>query len=160
MMAHLKQGSSSSAALKQRLRLLFEATIFNYGDYNLIYAHPVATGPAFVIGYRRQPLEMVLLPIVTEEVEAVGAHTEADREDILTIDLSNVAMVSDSGAGYGVTTVTDHRAHFDVVGDPEVPLGAGYSVALEQFDDSEDFHEFMTELMDQLDELYKRKQDQ
>ena len=48
--------------LHRRLRRVFDARVFNHGDYNVVYGQPSGSSSPLVIGYRHQPLEMLLCP--------------------------------------------------------------------------------------------------
>ncbi|WP_246858385.1 hypothetical protein [Citricoccus sp. SGAir0253] len=147
--------------LKQLLRGAFDARVLNYGDFNLVYGQPSGSGAAWVIGYRHQPLEMLLCPV------ELGTLPEVPVADgIATVALDNVATLADTGTGYQVETVTGFRTWFEVTGAPRVPLpgrmrdggptgdGDG-TVVVHQEEDAEDFHQFMTHFMDTLDSYYR-----
>lgn len=154
-------GKSVARALNE----LFEAQVINHGDYNLVYAHPCGTGPALVLGYRRTPLELVLCPV--EFVRPPHATGDGDRvaarlaSPVSSIDLSNVATLADTGTGYQVQSVTGVRTGFEVEEAPRIPVDASSLevdhrvVVVEQDEEAEDFHQFMTHFMDVLDAFYQ-----
>ena len=63
-----------SGDLKRALRRVFDTQVLNHGDYNLVYGQPSGSGPAMVIGYRRQPLELLLWVTGRDEVARVRIH--------------------------------------------------------------------------------------
>lgn len=108
-----------SGDLKRVLRRVFDTQVLNHGDYNLVYGQPSGTGPALVLGYRRQPLELVLCPVDVPS----AASLPPDQTDLLltapagppaSVALTNVATLADTGHGYQVETVTGYRTWFEV----------------------------------------------
>ncbi|MFB9069859.1 hypothetical protein ACFFX0_01060 [Citricoccus parietis] len=91
---------------------------------------------------------------------------------IATVALGNVATLADTGTGYQVETVTGFRTWFEVSGAPRVPLTENLrahltalrpgpeqvdddgTLVLEQDEDAEDFHQFMSHFMDTLESYY------
>lgn len=149
-----------SGDLKRALRRVFDTQVLNHGDYNLVYGQPSGSGPALVIGYRRQPLELLLCPVDVASAagqESCGAAPPS--APLASVALTNVATLADTGHGYQVETVTGYRTWFEVSPTPAVPVGAARDheegfVVLDQADDSEDFHQFMGHFMDTLDAFY------
>ncbi|MDI3330476.1 MAG: hypothetical protein QJR09_07020 [Micrococcus sp.] len=146
--------------LKRMLREAFDARVFNYGDFNLVYGQPSGAGDPWVIGYRHQPLEMLLCPVDLEALPRVPVGP-----GISTVALGNVATLADTGSGYQVETVTGFRAWFEVTGSPRVHLpeslraarsasGDDGTLVLDQEPDAEDFHRFMSHFMDTLESYY------
>lgn len=151
-----------SGDLKRVLRGVFDVQVLNHGDYNLVYGQPSGSGPALVIGYRRQPLELLLCPVdvaaaaAGDAASGVPGHSSAP---LASVALTNVATLADTGHGYQVETVTGYRTWFEVSPAPAVPVGqtAGQDdgmVVLDQAEDAEDFHLFMGHFMDTLDAFY------
>lgn len=156
--------------LQRSLRGVFDARVFNHGDYNLVYGQPSGGQLPLVIGYRHSPLEMLLCPVDPVEAVAAEVHAGAPGESdvpeaepgsasvgVESVALANVATVADTGTGYQVETVTGFRTWFEVTDRPQIPVGeaADDGVAvLDQADDAADFHAFMTAFMDELDRLY------
>lgn len=148
--------------LKYLLRGAFDSQVLNHGDFNLVYGQPSGAGNPWTIGYRRQPLELLLCPVDLEALPELREDTS-----IATVALDNVATLADTGTGYQVETVTGFRTWFEVAGSPRVPLpenlralvatprqdGDG-TLVLEQESDAEDFHQFMSHFMDTLDSYY------
>jgi hypothetical protein len=147
--------------LKQLLRGVFDARVFNHGDFNLVYGQPSGAGNPWTIGYRWQPLELLLCPVDLEALPEAPTGTE-----VSAVSLDNVATLADTGTGYQVETVTGFRTWFEVTGSPRVPLTENLrllrtdreaddgTMVLEQEDDAEDFHQFMSHFMDTLDSYY------
>ncbi|MGW9549895.1 hypothetical protein ACWG8W_02450 [Citricoccus zhacaiensis] len=153
--------------LKHLLRGVFDTRVFNHGDFNLVYAQPSGAGNPWTIGYRRQPLELLLCPVDLDVLPEVPADTS-----IATVALGNVATLADTGTGYQVETVTGFRTWFEVSGAPRVPLTENLrthltalrpspeqdeddgTLVLEQDEDAEDFHQFMSHFMDTLESYY------
>ena len=146
--------------LKRMLREAFDTRVFNYGDFNLVYGQPSGAGDPWVIGYRHQPLEMVLCPVDLEVLPHLAEGT-----DLSTVALGNVATLADTGTGYQVETVTGFRTWFEVTGSPRIPLPENLrddhpgstddgTVVLEQEPDAEDLHQLMAHFMDTLEAYY------
>lgn len=147
-------GGMDSLTLQRRLRGVFDARVFNHGDYNLVYGQTSGTATPFVIGYRRAPRELVLCPVDPSRPE-VGV--DADPAEVATVSLGNVATVADTGSGYQLETVTGFRTWFEVSPHCRVHVGDLSETGLaelDQSDDAADFHEFMTGFMDELEGLY------
>ena len=158
-----------SGDLKRVLRRVFDTQVLNHGDYNLVYGQPSGSGPALVLGYRRQPLELVLCPVDVPS----AASLPPDQTDLLltapagppaSVALTNVATLADTGHGYQVETVTGYRTWFEVSPTPAVPVGSARGheegfVVLDQADDAEDFHQFMGHFMDTLESFYLESTD-
>jgi hypothetical protein len=154
-------GAMNGEDLKRMLREAFDARVFNYGDFNLVYGQPSGAGNPWVIGYRHHPLELLLCPV---DLEALPQGPVGP--DIATVSLGNVATLADTGSGYQVETVTGFRTWFEVSGTPRIllpenlrPTGPGPeddgTVILGQEPDAEDFHEFMSHFMDTLESYYR-----
>lgn len=164
-----------SPTLQRRLRGVFDARVFNHGDYNVVYGQPSGSSSPLVIGYRHQPLEMLLCPFdptsTPDDAPADASAADAPEEDphgpvaepsshgtdVVGVALGNVATVADTGSGYQVETVTGFRTWFDVPEHARVPVGdltEDGTAGLDQAEDAVDFHAFMTAFMDELDRLY------
>lgn len=147
------------------LRELFEAQVINHGDYSLVYGQPAGPGPGSMLGYRHTPLELVLCPVEVGYLPQTGGdgHRAVARLAALisSISLTNVATVADTGIGYQVQTVTGARASFEVEAAPRIPVGAASAgsgdgtLAVDQAQGAEDFHQFMGHFMDVLDAFYQ-----
>lgn len=156
--------------LQRALREHFEERVLNHGDYSLVFARPYGPGPALVIGYRREPLELVLCPVDVARLARDGRS--AGREEICpvapvcSLDLTNVATVADDGVGYRVQAVTGPCVGFEVPDALRVLVDAqgvtadgravaGECAVVDQSRDAEDFHQFMGHFMDVLDAFYQ-----
>lgn len=141
----------SDAALKNALHRVFDSQIPNYASYNLVGAAEaggnldgvVAGVPAprgVVLGYRRQPLELVIAPFDRRTLEPAGRPW--------TIDLTNLAYAAESAPGaFDVGTSTGRGFTFTVRGlcwldRPEQDDAR----VLDQEDDGADFTAFMRDL--------------
>lgn len=72
--------------LRSRLRAVFDAQIPNYGSFNIAYAMGQAgSGGPCLIGFRNQPLELVVAPI--------DADTYQASEPAVSINLTNLSAV-------------------------------------------------------------------
>lgn len=143
-----------SITLQHRLRGVFDARVFNHGDYNLVYGQTSGTATPYVLGYRHSPRELLLCPV---DPARTDAPEEADPTEVTVVSLGNVATLADTGSGYQVETVTGFRTWFEVSPEARVHVGdlSDSGVAtLEQAEDAADFHEFMTGFMDDLEGLY------
>ena len=166
-------GPMDTPTLHRRLRRVFDARVFNHGDYNVVYGQPSGSSSPLVIGYRHQPLEMLLCPfdptstpddhdrrapgVAEDDPHGPVTEASADRADVVGVGLANVATVADTGSGYQVETVTGFRTWFDVPEHTRVPVGdltEDGTAELDQAEDATDFHAFMTAFMDELDRLY------
>lgn len=160
----------TSDELKNGLRLIFDSQIPNYGDYNLIYASLVRTSmvrtrpdraPAerkpqrenardtetrdtdtrhFVLGYRRQPMELVVAPF-----NGMALSPGSLPVDINMTNLSHAFLLGDGDYEVGTSTGTTFR--FVVRARGILTAGDGTAVAIEQQHDHADFVAFMSELI-------------
>lgn len=151
----------------QLLRDLFDSRIFNYGDYNVVYAQSSGSADPWLVGYRRQPLELVLCPVPLDHLGEESLERLRPSTDDAMVNLSNLATIADTGTGYQVETVTGFRTWFEVTDSPRVPIPCEQFpeddhddglVPIDQPLDAEDFHEFMTMLMDALEDYYPEAQ--
>lgn len=139
-------GESEDAELKALLRTAFESQIPNFGSYNLVLSTGTSgsSAPA-VIGYRREPIEVVLAPLNPLNLTPKSRATEINATNV-----SHLALVSDGG--YEIGTSTGRVFRFKVPGHVSLDLPCnGHRVLLDQSDDSADFTEFMELFMDKLD---------
>ncbi|MDQ4502211.1 hypothetical protein [Sinomonas sp. ASV322] len=142
---------ASDAALKAALHRLFDGQIPNYASYNLICAAEAGgtvdaepgsiPGPpiplGLVLGYRRQPAELVIAPFDRRTLTPIGRPS--------TIDLTNLAYAEEATLGaFDIGTNMGRIFCFTVrsscaLDRPDVPAPR----TIEQHDDAEDFAEFM-----------------
>ncbi|GER21878.1 hypothetical protein NCCP1664_03750 [Zafaria cholistanensis] len=139
------ENGSADAALKAHLHRAFDGQIPNFGSYNLVYAAGRAgSAGIFVLGYRRQPLELLVAPL--------DGHTLAARGPAVAVDLTNLSHIAQPmEGGYEIGTTTGRVYRFDVASHPLVDTAEGTRVQLEQDADAEDFAQFMDEFMAVLD---------
>ncbi|GAA4362851.1 hypothetical protein [Paeniglutamicibacter cryotolerans] len=140
------QEDSEDAELKALLRIAFESQIPNFGSYNLVLATGTSgsSAPA-VIGYRREPIEVVLAPL-----NPISLTPKSAAIEINITNLSHLALVNDGG--YEIGTSTGRVFRFKVPASASLDLpDTGHRVLLDQDVDSLDFTEFMDLFMDTLD---------
>lgn len=137
--------------LKDRLHQAFDTQIPNYGAYNLVFAAGDAgAGGSFVLGFRQQPLELVVAP--------VDARTHQPIDQATSVDLTNVSHLAQlHQAGYEVAVTTGRVFRFDVDAAPVLFVddesGTRRRMVLDQGVDALEFTEFAEAFMDALDSL-------
>src|SRR5215472_17567652 len=99
----------SSDELKSQLRKLFDASVPNPGDYNVVYSTAAkqknyllfqrTVVSSCLVGYRRDPDELVVLPIDVENLGSAGQPT--------VINAQNKKSSKRSLQGYRVVSTTD-----------------------------------------------------
>lgn len=140
---------SSDHILKEHLHRAFDAQIPNFGSYNLVAATGTSGSAGLkVIGFRREPAELVLCPLNPRNLLPSERAISVDNTNI-----SHVALVSDGG--YEVGNSTGRVFRFNVpsllsLNIPDQQNGQGSEI-LHQEDDAADFVDFMNTFMDQLD---------
>lgn len=144
------QTQPPDAELKELLHRAFDEQIPNYGGYNLVFASGGAgAGGNYVLGFRSQPLELVVAPVEPKSYAALEPAT--------SIDLTNVSHVAQlRGGGYELAVSTGRMFRLDVAPIPVLHLQEAdgrRAVELEQIDDCEEFHGFMEAFMDTLDSI-------
>ncbi|GAA1410522.1 hypothetical protein AUR04nite_12450 [Glutamicibacter uratoxydans] len=135
--------------VKERLHRAFDSQIPNFASYNLVAATGVAgSGGLKVVGYRRQPAEIVLAPINSSDLSA--------SESAITINNTNVnqlAVLNDGG--YEIATSTGRVFRFTVPEHPslDLQLNDAVSVAavIDQDVDARDFADFMDHFMNTIE---------
>ncbi|MEE1620785.1 hypothetical protein ACQ3I4_04090 [Zafaria sp. Z1313] len=141
------------AALKAHLHGAFDEQIPNFGSYNLVFgAGRSGGGGSFVVGYRRQPLELIVAPLQPRDLSPL--------DDAVSINLTNVSHLAEvREGGYEVGTTTGRVYRFDVADAPSVALppaaspDGGSLVRLDQAADALDFRAFMDEFMTRLEDF-------
>jgi len=136
-------------AVKRLLHEAFDQQIPNFASYNLVAAGGMAgSGGLKVIGYRRQPAELVVAPIDPMDLSA--------SEAAITINNTNVnqlALVNDGG--YEIATSTGRVFRFNVNNSPSIDLHVDdavvHTVQVEQASDAEDFADFMHHFMNTIE---------
>lgn len=139
------------AALKAHLHRAFDGQIPNFGSYNLVYAAGRAgAGGEFVLGFRRQPLELVIAPLHPATLAALSPAVSVNLTN-----LSHLAQVREGGHEVGTSTGRVYR--FDVADEPLVDAPSAVTSAprgrirLHQAPDAAEFREFMDEFMTHVD---------
>jgi hypothetical protein len=143
--------NGQDAALKAHLHHAFDEQIPNFGSYNLVYAAGRAgEGGQFVVGFRRQPMEIVVAPL--------HPTTLAALEPAVAINLTNLSHLAEVRAGgHEVGTSTGRVFRFDVADVPTIDVpaavvpGEASRVRLDQSTDALDFTAFMDEFMTIID---------
>ncbi|WP_155850403.1 hypothetical protein [Arthrobacter sp. Br18] len=132
--------------LKNALRRVFDTQIPNYGDYNLVFAShergegdarpPLTTVGSYVLGYRRQPAEIMMAPVEVSSITGAGTPVEVNMTNLAH------ALRWDDGS-YEVGTSTGRIFRFRVRAQPTLDVGPGNILLLEQDEDVIDFDAFM-----------------
>lgn len=141
----------SDDVLKQLLHAAFDTQIPNFGSYNLV-AGAGSSGSAGlkVIGFRREPAELVLCPL-----NPATLHPTERAVSVNNTNVSHVALVRDGGYEVGTSTGRVYRFNVPARLSLLIPSGAvpgnGASGILAQDEDAEDFADFMNGFMDLLD---------
>lgn len=144
--------AASDAALKASLHRVFDGQIPNYGSYNLVCAAEAGgmlDGPftgtptprGVVLGYRRQPIELVIAPFDRRTLKPAGRPW--------TVDLTNLAYAAESAPGaFDVGTSTGREFSFTIRALCQIDVAEQTTTprTVEQEDDADDFAAFMREL--------------
>jgi hypothetical protein len=141
----------SSDELKSQLRKLFDASVPNAADYNLVYSTSVKQKnyllfqrtivSSHLVGYRRDPAELVVLPFDVENLASAGTAT--------VVNAQNKKSNKRSLQGYRVVQTTDGEKFALGVFPGGLPkalamlMDAMYQLPIEQKADAEDFQEFI-----------------
>lgn len=168
--------------LIEAFRAVFDASVMNFGSYNLLYAenlfgqedHPemlisskqapaaelsaqeaVESSRHLLIGYRREPVEMVLCP-----VDPAAVLPPADDDDAaplprvpVLVNLTNLAGMAVEDATAEIALSTGRRVRLRVqssVKFPQLP-----QVPLHQELDVEDFYGFLDHFMDRVERKHR-----
>ncbi|MGO1193492.1 MAG: hypothetical protein ACTMHH_06410 [Nesterenkonia sp.] len=163
------------------LRAVFDASVMNFGSYNLLYARnmveegtqdddeaggradageaevsvlqAVAGSQDLLIGYRREPVELVLCPLDTDQVlNRLGQYDDAVAiaEVPALLNLTNLAGMATTGSSVEIVFSTGRRITLTVqpvVHFPQVP-----ELAVNQHFDVEDFYDFLDYFMDRVEQ--------
>lgn len=162
------------------LRSVFDASVMNFGSYNLLYAqnllgettHPQEAAAAvqsadaelsvqeavtrsqdLLIGYRREPVELVLCPFDTENVlERLGEYDDAVAlaEVPALLNLTNLAGMATNGSLVEIAFSTGLRVTLDI--QPVVTFEQTPHLTLHQHLDAEDFFDFLDHFMDRVEQ--------
>lgn len=187
----------TEARLVAALRATFDASVMNFGSYNLLYAEnllgeaagPQDSAPAssrggrgegtaepgglehssmpdssmpdssvpervsrarhLLVGYRREPVEMILCPVELGEAlprAAKGAGGTAEPSVPLPVNLTNLAGMAVEDSTVELALSTGRRVRLDV--QPVVEFAGLAGTELNQRRDVEDFYAFVDYFMD------------
>ncbi|MCT1368541.1 hypothetical protein [Kocuria massiliensis] len=140
-----------TTVLSERLRDVFDRHVMNYGAYNLVYTTGIehrAESPMtptlaedsghFIVGYRRAPSEIVIVPMDTNRMHAIGVPVAIDNTNL-------VQAAASSSDSFSLETTSG--AVFDLKVSPlsEVDTPHGTEI-LEQEADREDFLDYIREI--------------
>lgn len=161
------------------LRSVFDASVLNFGSYNLLYARnllapgdqadpaepsgsdladghsvqeAVARAGHLLVGYRREPLELVLCPLDADLVLGrMGEYDDAVElaEVPALLNLTNLAGMATDGSQVEIAFSTGRRVTVEVsrtVTFTQVP-----GIALTQDAEVEDFYDFLEHFMDRVE---------
>lgn len=151
----------TSDAAKEALRALFDEEVLNHGSYNVVFAHDHAAGSelaGYLIGYRFSPLEMVIVPMrLSIDPDVMEFATPVTNSTTIGVDLTNLVDLSDLSSSYRVSLSTERVLLFEVsdhtlISWPVATEEGRVLVELNQADDADDFHVFMHQFFDRLDQ--------
>ncbi|MDV2975777.1 UNVERIFIED_CONTAM: hypothetical protein Q9R71_01125 [Actinomycetes bacterium ARC8] len=135
--------------VKDRLHEAFDSQIPNFASYNLVAGTGIAgSGGLKVIGYRRQPAELIIAPVNASSLEA--------SEDAININNTNVNQLAElSDGGYEIAISSGRVFRFSVPEAPSIDLHVDDAVSigatLDQKSDAEDFADFMDHFMNTIE---------
>lgn len=147
----MSRETEPTTLLSERLRSVFDRHVLNYGAYNLVYTtgisrpgqaaesgHRTDEAGHFIVGYRRVPSEIVVVPMNPREMESTGVPVSIDNTNLIE------AKTSDCGA---FSLETTSGALFDLNVSPltEVDTIRGREV-LEQEADQDDFLSYLRQV--------------
>lgn len=132
----LELDSTVDEAGKAHYRDIFDSSVFNFGDYNILVALGVAScdGQEFLIGYRQAPRELLVCPLTAD-------HSPEQLIQIADMDIAQ-AIVDPNSLAVGIITTQGRTLEFTVP--PLVrSTSTGTEWQLDQSLDVADFLEFM-----------------
>ncbi|GAB3179145.1 hypothetical protein GCM10027060_06440 [Nesterenkonia halophila] len=169
----------SEARLMAALRATFDASVMNFGSYNILYAAgggavgdvggragesaddavqtQVCRAAHLLVGYRREPREMVLCPADLDEAverarDGGDAVEQAPASVPLPVNLTNLAGIAAAGSRLEIALSTGRHVELDVRRAPRFPRLPGLGdVTIRQERDAADFEAFVDELMDTME---------
>ena len=170
-MATITERDEAAEQLKQALRRTFDASVMNFGSYNILYAanrcaaataeiddadssaqQRAASAAHLLVGYRRQPVELVLCPVDLREAlpRAAGEDSAEPVPSVpVTVNLTNLAGLATDDDGVEITFSTGYRVGLRMCSSvvfEEMP-----QARIEQRWDVEDFYEFIDFFMDTVE---------
>jgi len=172
MMIITTERSQSEQHLVDALRATFDASVMNYGSYNilgtvdLLSASEAETRPGdrpgegslLLVGYRREPVEIVLCPVDLDE--ALGRARALRRGEVPSeaaasiptlVNLTNLAGMATHDNLVELKLSTGRRVQLDLHG--HVRFKAFPDIVLHQRKDVEDFYEFIDYFMDTVERM-------
>lgn len=161
------------------LRATFDASVMNFGSYNILYAAgggaadgvdgrsgggaddavqaQVCRARHLLVGYRREPREMVLCPADLDEAVERARDGGDDVEQApasvpLPVNLTNLAGIAAEGSRLEIALSTGRHVELDVRRAPTFSRLPGLGeVTIHQERDAADFEAFVDELMDTME---------
>lgn len=162
-------------------REVFDASVMNFGSYNLLYAENLLGGteyPEFahlcqtdagaersaqevaeaarhlIVGYRREPAELVLCPMDPAEVlpPARGYGRPPPSVPVL-VNITNLAGMAAEDSTVEIALSTGRRVKLDV--QPRVVFTQVPETPLNQQLDVEDFYDFLDHFMDVVERKHE-----
>ncbi|GAA1347707.1 hypothetical protein [Falsarthrobacter nasiphocae] len=124
--------AGADALAKTHFRGLFDARVYNYGDYNILVAEGLGarSQETFLLGYRPSPREILVCPLGDSPVVQISE-----------MDVS-VAAVDATDRTVGIITTNGLALEFSLEDVASAPVGPALAV-LNQSDDVADFLAFM-----------------
>ncbi len=135
--------------VKARLHDAFDSQIPNFASYNLVAGTGIAgSGGLKVIGYRRQPAELIIAPVNSSDLRA--------SEDAININNTNVNQLAQLvDGGYEVATSTGRVFRFTIPVKPSIDFyiddAVSVGAVIDQQSDAQDFAEFMDHFMNTVE---------
>ena len=135
--------------VKARLHDAFDSQIPNFASYNLVAGTGIAgSGGLKVIGYRRQPAELIIAPVNSSDLRA--------SEDAININNTNVNQLAQLvDGGYEVATSTGRVFRFTIPVKPSIDFyiddAVSVGAVIDQESDAQDFAEFMDHFMNTVE---------
>ena len=135
--------------VKARLHDAFDSQIPNFASYNLVAGTGIAgSGGLKVIGYRRQPAELIIAPVNSSDLRA--------SEDAININNTNVNQLAQLvDGGYEVATSTGRVFRFTIPVKPSIDFyiddAVSVGAVIDQVSDAQDFDEFMDHFMNTVE---------
>lgn len=169
-MVIVTERSQPEQHLVDALRASFDASVMNFGSYNILctvdrLGVPAKEGAArawggslLLVGYRREPVEIVLCPVDLDEAldrvrllrQGIEPGPAAGAVPTL-VNLTNLAGMASQDNVVEVTLSTGRRMKLDLHG--QVRFDQFPEIALHQRRDVEDFYEFIDYFMDVVERM-------
>lgn len=168
--------SAEEERLVVAFRGVFDASVMNFGAYNLLYAgnllgagsqretpaealqgggelsaqENASAARSLLIGYRREPVEMVLCPVDPALVLPPGDDETAPAAQFpVLVNLTNLAGMATEGSTVEIALSTGKRVMLDI--QEEITFEEWPETALHQSLDVEDFYGFLDHFMDMVE---------